>query len=140
MIPRSEVAKVEAPGPNDPALDGVERELLGAVTFDMEKLAGLDGPAAAATLRPLADAYDRWLDRQEARIVGLTKNQADAARTALKSARDIAARLRLGIELVGSGGDAAEAFAFANQTMAATCPHVGRSRTSCRSRVVGGGR
>ena len=117
VIPRSEVAKVEAPGSNDPALDGVERELLGAVTFDMEKLAGLDGPAAVATLRPLADAYDRWLDRQEARIVGLTKSQADAARAALKSARDIAGRLRLGIELVGSGGDAAEAFAFANHTM-----------------------
>jgi len=72
VIPRSEVAKVEAPGPNDPALDAVERELLGVVTFDMEKLAGLDGPSSSATLRPLADAYDRWLDRQAARISALT--------------------------------------------------------------------
>ena len=61
VIPRSEVAKVEAPGPDDPALDAVERELLGRVTFDMEALSRLDGPAAAATLRPLADAYDHWL-------------------------------------------------------------------------------
>jgi hypothetical protein len=39
VVPRAEVAKVEAPGPNDPALDDVERQLLGRVTFDMEELA-----------------------------------------------------------------------------------------------------
>jgi hypothetical protein len=108
---------VEAPGPNDAALDAAERELLGRVTFDMERLAALDGPPAAATLRPLADAYDRWLDRQEARIAGLPAGHADAARAALASARAIAARLRSGIELVGAGGVVAEAFAFANHAM-----------------------
>lgn len=117
VIPRSEVAKVEAPGPSDAALEPVERELLGKVTFEMEKLAGLDGPVAAAMLRPLADAYDRWLDRQEARIPGLSESQAGAASAALASARTIAGRLRVGIELVGSGGVVAEAFAFANHTM-----------------------
>jgi len=117
VIPRSEVAKVEAPGPDDPALDEAERELLRAVTFDMEALSRLDGPAAAATLRPLADAYDRWLDRQSARIGDLSKDQAEAAQAALGSARVIAARLRVGIELLASDSVAAEAFAFANHTM-----------------------
>ena len=70
VIPRSEVAKVEAPGPDDPALDEIERELLGTVTFDMEALSLLDGPGAATVLQPLADAYDRWLDRQAERLGG----------------------------------------------------------------------
>jgi hypothetical protein len=117
VIPRSEVAAVEAPGPNDAALNAAERQLLSRVTFDMERLAEKDGPAAAEALRPLADAYDGWLDRQEARIATLTTAQAAAATEALKSARAIAARLRTGIELVGSGGVVAEAFAFANHTM-----------------------
>jgi Helicase conserved C-terminal domain len=117
VIPRSEVAKIEAPSPNDSALDEGERALLGDVIFDMEKLAGLDGPQAAAVLRPLADAYDRWLDRQEARITDLSRSQVDPARAALTSARSIATRLRAGIELVGAGGVVAEAFSFANHAM-----------------------
>lgn len=67
VIPRSEVARVEAPRPDDPALDPAERDLLGRVVLDMEALSRLDAPAASAALAPLADAYDRWLDRQEAR-------------------------------------------------------------------------
>ena len=117
VIARSEVAKVEAPRPDDPALDEAERALMRQVTFDMEALSRLDGPAAAATLRPLADAYDRWLDRQDDRIVTLPDEQGDAARAALVSAREIASRLRLGIELLASNPVAAEAFAFANHTM-----------------------
>jgi len=116
-IPRSEVAKVEAPGPDDPALDEVERELMGDVTFDMEALSKLDGPAAAAALRPLADAYDRWLSRQENRIAGLSGEEAESARAAVTAARGIAERLRIGIELLVTDLVAAEAFAFANHTM-----------------------
>jgi hypothetical protein len=117
VIPRSEVAKVEAPGPEDKALDPAERELLAQVTFDMEKLAGFDGTAAAAALQPLADAYDRWLARQEKRIPNLSASQKSAAEEAVRSARAIGRRLRDGIELVGSGGVVAKAFAFANHTM-----------------------
>lgn len=116
-IPRSEVAKVEAPGPDDSALDEVERELLSSVTFDMENLSKLDGPAAAVALRPLADAYDRWLGRQEARIGDLTADEAESARTAVTAARSIAERLRTGIELLATDSVAAEAFAFANHAM-----------------------
>jgi len=117
VIPRSEVAKVEAPGPDDPALDETERELMGTVTFDMEALSKLDGPGAATVLRPLADAYDRWLDRQADRLGNLSDDQAEAAHTALDSARSIAGRLRIGINLLASDPIATEAFAFANHTM-----------------------
>ena len=117
VIPRSEVAKVEAPGADDPALDDVERQLLGTVAFDMEALSKFDGPSAAAALRPLADAYDLWLGRQAERSAELTKDEAEAARGALDSARAIAARLRTGIDLLASDPVAAEAFGFANHTM-----------------------
>lgn len=117
VVPRSDVAKIEAPRPDDPALDETDRSLLGSVVFDMAALSQLDGPAAADATRPLADAYDRWLDRQEARIGDLTSEQAASAQAAVESARVIAARLRLGIELLASNSVAAEAFAFANHTM-----------------------
>lgn len=116
-IPRSEVAKVEAPGPDDAALDSAERELMGDATFDMEELSKLDGPSAVAALQPLAKAYGHWLDRQEGRIGELSKEQQVAARSALESARSVATRLRIGIELLGADPLAAEAFAFANHTM-----------------------
>ena len=106
-----------APGPDDTALDAIERELMGRVAFDMEALSKLDGPAATAALRPLADAYDRWLGRQEDRVAGFSGEEAEAALAAVDTARGIAGRLRVGIELLASDPVAAEAFAFANHTM-----------------------
>lgn len=122
VLPQSEVAKVEAPKPDDPALDNEqrhprERELLASVVFDMEKLAGLDGPGAVAALTPLADAYDHWLSRQADRVGELGSDEVAAAEAALVKAREIARRLRAGIELLGNDTVAAEAFAFANHTM-----------------------
>jgi len=122
VLPRSEVAKVEAPKPDDPDLDDEqrharERELLASVVFDMEMLAGLDGPGAVAALTPLCDAYDHWLGRQANRVGDLGGDEAAAAEAALVKAREIARRLRAGIELLGNDTVAAEAFAFANHTM-----------------------
>ena len=133
VIPRSEVAKVEAPGPDDPALDATERELMGTVTFDMEALSLLDGPGAATVLRPLAVAYDRWLDRQADRLGDLSDDQADAARTAIESAHSIAERLRIGIDLLASDPIAAEAFAVREPHDVATAtPHARRVRSPRR--------
>ena len=117
VIPRSEVAKVEAPRADDPALDEVERDLMRSVTFDMEALSELDGEPAAAAIRPLADAYDHWLDRQRQRVGVLSPEQAGVAQQAVTSAEGIAARLRTGIELLVADPIAAEAFAFANHAM-----------------------
>jgi hypothetical protein len=117
VIPSSEVAKVEAPRPDDPALDEAERALLGRVKFDMEALSKLDGPGAAATLEPLADAYERWLERQAARAEEMGSDEVAIAGAAVDRARSIAKRLRGGIHLVGADAVAAEAFAFANHTM-----------------------
>ncbi len=117
IIPRSEVTKVEAPGPDDPALDDAERELLRRVAFDMEALSKLDGPSAVTALTPLAEAYAHWIDRQAERGAKLSGDEAAAALEAVGRARSIAARLRSGIELLAADVVAAEAFAFANHTM-----------------------
>ena len=122
VLPRSEVAKVEAPQPDDPDLNDEqrhprERELLASVVFDMEQLAGLDGPGAVAALTPLANAYDHWLGRQADRIGDFDGEEADAAEAAVAKANEIALRLRAGIELLGTDPVAAEAFAFANHAM-----------------------
>ncbi|KAA0232766.1 MAG: hypothetical protein JJLCMIEE_03574 [Acidimicrobiales bacterium] len=122
VLPRSEVAKVEAPEPDDPTLDNeqrhpFEREQLASVVFDMEKLASLDGPGAVAALTPLADSYDHWLERQKARIDGFESEDGGVAAAAVARAQGIARRLRVGIELLGTDTVAAEAFAFANHTM-----------------------
>jgi hypothetical protein len=45
VVPRSEVARIEAPGPDDAARDETERALMAQVTFDMEALSRLDGLA-----------------------------------------------------------------------------------------------
>jgi hypothetical protein len=117
VIPRSEVAKVEAPRPDDDAVEPVERDLLAQVVFDMEALSRLDGPASVAALTPLADAYDLWLKRQAERAVGLTGDERTVAEDAVGRARSIAERLRSGIELLATDSVAAEAFAFANHAM-----------------------
>ena len=122
VVPRSEVAKVEAPQPDDPTLDDAqrhptERGHMASVVFDMEQLAGLDGAEAATALTPIADAYDHWLGRQAHRIGDFEEDRADAATGALERANAIARRLRAGIELLRTDAVAAEAFAFANHTM-----------------------
>ena len=68
----------------------------------------------------MPQAYDGWLDRQEARIKdpgeGLGDLQA-VARDSLGRARSVAARLHAGIERLASDEVAAEAFRFANRAM-----------------------
>ncbi len=123
-VPRYVVALTEAPGADDPSLDPVVAELLASVVLDMETLAGLEGDELVAALAPLADAYDRWLDLQEARLASGTDHLADhqvAGRQALAAARRASGRLREGIGLLAPNGDEesdiAEAFRFCNHVM-----------------------
>lgn len=113
IVPRAEVARTEAPDESDiPALAGVE--------LDMKVLAALDDASLLQRLRPLADAYDAWLDLQQKRVddkeEGLEEH-VGATAIALTAARTAARRLRTGIELLGVDHVAAEAFRFANEAM-----------------------
>ncbi|MEZ4479908.1 MAG: hypothetical protein R3B97_01990 [Dehalococcoidia bacterium] len=113
IVPRAEVARTEAPDKRDIAA-------LADVELDMKVLAGLDDASLVQALRPLADAYDAWLDLQQKRVddkeEGLEEH-IGATAIALSAARTAARRLRTGIELLGADPIAAEAFRFANEAM-----------------------
>lgn len=120
VIPSAVVAATEAPTEADETLSRVVRDALARVVLDMELLATLEGDALEAGLTPLADAYEKWLTEQEARIPDRGARLAgheDAAAVALAQAREMAGRLRAGIEVLGADLDAAEAFRFANHAM-----------------------
>lgn len=115
VMPRYEVPKTEAP-------TVAEVPELAGVVLDMKALAEMDGPQLAAAIRPLADAYDRWLDTQQRRIDtgedGLSDHKAATAES-MRVARETLERLRTGIELLAdpSTPEAAEAFRFMNRAM-----------------------
>jgi len=120
VIPSAVVAATEAPTEADGSLSPEVRDALTRVVLDMEALAGLDGDALHDGLTPLADAYERWLDEQEARSAdphARLSGHEDAASVALGHARVMAGRLRAGIGVVTTDPDAAEAFRFANHSM-----------------------
>ncbi|MGD9933833.1 MAG: DISARM system helicase DrmA [Dehalococcoidia bacterium] len=113
VMPRYDVPRTEAP-----PVSAVPE--LAGVTLDMKTLAELDDVALAAAIRPLADAYGHWLDRQETRIdagADGIANHLPAAREAVRKARETLARLRTGIDLLGTDTTAADAFRFANRAM-----------------------
>lgn len=123
-IPVHEVPVTEAPGPSDPTLSPAVAKLLEKVVLDMSVLSTLSGQALLDAVTPLVDAYEVWLDEQEARVVaGVDALDAhrEAAEVAIGNARESAGRLRAGIaELTSPEGgdtDAAVAFRFANHAM-----------------------
>jgi hypothetical protein len=128
VAPAYEVARVEAPTMAD------EPDLANVV-LDMKTLAETPDEALGAVLRPLAEAYDRWLDRQEVRLEAPGESLAGLANVAnasLSRARTAAGRLRAGIDLVAKGGVVADAFRFSNRAMWLQRVHsvaAGRRRT-----------
>ncbi len=120
VIPSATVAATEAPTEADEALSQAVRDALAHVVLDMEALADLEGDALRRGLEPLADAYEQWLDEQEARLGDPGARLAgheDAATVALAQAREMASRLRDGIAVVFTDTQAADAFRFANHAM-----------------------
>jgi len=127
-LPGATVWATDAPGPADATLSAPVRQALGAAVLDMRALAETDPDDLRSVLAPLADAYDRWLEEQQARLDagddGLAAH-TDAADVALVGARQAALRLREGIDTVGRNParpelfdpDAASAFLFANRAM-----------------------
>lgn len=92
-------------------------QLAGLVT-DMKALAELEPGDLRAALAPLADGYEAWLDAEAGRLDGPEfAEYVDVARATLAEARDVAAAVRRGIDLVCSDTDALDAFRFANQAM-----------------------
>ncbi|MFJ2033770.1 DISARM system helicase DrmA [Streptosporangium sp. NPDC087985] len=115
-LPAYDVPATVAPVGEGTALAGVE--------LSMDALATVSPTELAAGLRPLADGYTAWLQQQESRIPGLPEPLREAAEVAVFRARQAAARIRDGIELLTDPErerhtQALAAFRFANTAMAA---------------------
>src|SRR5690606_6379118 len=100
-----------------------EGSRLAGVELSMDALAEADPDTLRAGLAPLADGYVAWLDQQEAAIPALPAPLRAAAEAAVFQARQVAARIRGGIDLLtdpeaAGHGHARAAFRFANQAMA----------------------
>ena len=92
---------------------------LATVTLDIRTLAEAEPAALPALLTPLVDAYERWIDRQAARIgdrQARLEGHEQAADRALERCRAAATRIRVGIEALADP-DVAEAFRVANEAM-----------------------
>ncbi len=94
-------------------------DLAGVVT-DMKELAEADGKTLIVKLRPLADAYAKWIDREKQKLTapaeGLKPHQ-QAAKEAIDRCARALERIRAGIDRLSKDPKAAEAFRFANRAM-----------------------
>jgi hypothetical protein len=96
-----------------------ETPLLGGLELDMENLANLAPAELSRALLPLADGYASWLRTRSAQVSSLPEHLRDTAVEAVRRAMQIADRIRAGINLLGTPGDAPlEAFRFACRAMA----------------------
>ena len=114
VAPTCEVGRVTPP-------DAAESPALAEVVLDMQALAAVPTGAFTAALGPLADAYAAWIDGQEAAADADPSLQPYAAATpsVLAAQRRNLARIRAGIALLDADPQAADAFRFANEAMAA---------------------
>ena len=116
VMPAYEVEQMEAPMPEDiPAL--------AKAVLDMRVLSKTNMGNFNAALNPLADAYETWIQEQEAslRKENVTPDldpYAVDARSSLDDCRATLKRIRTGIALLNDDTKAAEAFRFANRVMA----------------------
>jgi hypothetical protein len=113
VIPTYEVERMEPPTAED-------IPLLGEAVFDMQTLSEIEMGGFAAALNPLAQAYQAWIEAQEARVAAPPSDLAvyrPNAEAALANCREALTRIQVGIALLDSDALAAEAFCFANRAM-----------------------
>ncbi len=119
VVPTYSVPRTDAPTADEfPLLAGLE--------LDMEVLAGLPTDQLRAALIPLVEAYEAWLGEEAAKLDDPAHRLAahrDTALAALDRGRQVAGRIRAGIDVLTgtpdrpADEDAADAFRFANQVM-----------------------
>ncbi|WP_376796423.1 DISARM system helicase DrmA [Thermogemmatispora sp.] len=113
VIPVYEVPPVEAPSPED-------LPELGSLLLDMKALAELPPADYRARLLPLVEAYNAWIERQQASLdepASLLGPHRPAAERALAECRRASERIRAGIELLARDQHVQQAFAFMNEAM-----------------------
>jgi hypothetical protein len=112
-VPCYEVGRTEQPIPQD-------IPLLGGMELDMKILSEMPDADFQRALMPVVTAYRSWIDDQERRISEPSQRLSGhvvAAHESIRTAREIADRVKAGIDLLATDPTAAEAFRFANEAM-----------------------
>jgi hypothetical protein len=89
----------------------------GAATTSMRELAELTSEKVADAFAPVIDGYTEWLDEQRGIADQLPEHLKEPAENAIAEAELAAARLREGVEYLGSNPQAMQAFCFMNRAM-----------------------
>jgi hypothetical protein len=93
--------------------------LLAGLELRMDELADLEPADLTAALSPLAEGYAAWLSQRQKEAAALPEHLRETAIEAVSRAERIAQRIRAGIEVLATPGNAPlEAFRFANRAMA----------------------
>ncbi len=119
VVPIYEVPKTTPPRPDDAESNPAFAKLEGLV-LDMKLLAETNPKQYRAKLKPLVEAYQDWIEREEKRIAdpaeGLTPFKQVAQQT-IARCRNTLKRIEEGLDLLDKDEKAAQAFQFMNRAM-----------------------
>jgi len=112
-IPTYEVPKTTPPSKQDnPDLENI--------VLDMKDLSETPDARLSEKLTPLAEAYEKWIQKQQQKIsdpAERLKSHAEAADETIKNCQNALSRIREGISLLSRDRLAARAFRFSNRAM-----------------------
>ncbi len=119
VVPSYEIPKTTPPRPEDAVINPAFAKLEGMV-LDMKVLAESNPKQFRSKLKPLIEAYQDWIDREEKRIddpaEGLDKFK-NPAQQAITRCRSTLKRIEAGLDLLDKDEKAAQSFAFMNRAM-----------------------
>src|SRR5262249_10472544 len=119
VVPSYEVPKTTPPKPEDAETNPALAKLTGLV-LDMKLLAEANVKQYRPKLKPLVDAYQEWIDREEKKITDPKEGLAPykhAAQQTIARCKDSLKRIQVGLDLIDKDEQAAQAFQFMNKAM-----------------------
>ena len=109
----------DPPRPEDAAINPAFAKLEG-MDLDMKRLAEANPKQYRSKLKPLIEAYQDWIEREEKRIADPAEGLADfkqVAQQAISRCRTTLGRIEAGLDLLDKDAMAAQAFQFMNRAM-----------------------
>jgi len=119
VVPSYEIPRTTPPRPEDAEINPAFAKLEGLV-LDMKLLAEANPKQYRPMLKPLLDAYQDWIDREEKRIADSAEGLANfkhVAQQAIARCRSTLKRIEAGLDLFDMDDKAGQAFAFMNRAM-----------------------
>jgi hypothetical protein len=119
VVPSYEVPKTTPPRPEDAEINPAFAKLTGLV-LDMRLLADTNPKQYRPKLKPLVEAYQEWIDREEKKITDPAEGLAafkQAAQQSIARCGETLKRIVAGLDLLDKDEKAAQAFQFMNRAM-----------------------